>query len=165
ESPRPGFSIATGDYQFASTSGSESGPQLDLYLQARAHFSNQAFPAMGNHECTGATASNCGPGTTNGATSLYNNFLQKVLNPIGVHNPYYSLLVHPANNAWTAKFVYVAANAWTSSQSSWLDTILAQPTTYTFVVRHESSAATNAPGTTPSDTIIAKHPYTLLIVG
>src|SRR5262249_6935311 len=40
ESPRPGFSIATGDYQFASTSGSESGPQLDLYLQARAHFSN-----------------------------------------------------------------------------------------------------------------------------
>ena len=33
---------------------------LDLYLAARQPYPNVQFPAMGNHECTGATASNCG---------------------------------------------------------------------------------------------------------
>src|SRR5262249_50285225 len=123
------------------------------------------YPAMGNHECTGYTASNCGPGTTDGATTLYNNFLSKFLNPVGVTNPYYSILVQPTNKAWSAKFVFIAANAWTSAQSTWLTSVMAQPTTYPFVIRHESSSATTAPGVTPSGTIIAKYPYTMLIVG
>jgi predicted phosphodiesterase len=42
---------------------------------------------------------------------------------------------------------------------------MAQKTTYTFVVRHESSYATEAPGVSPSDAILASNPYTLLIVG
>src|SRR5215470_3618656 len=149
-SPRPGFTVATGDYQFSSSNGTQAGPQLDLYLQARAAFSNAEYPAMGNHECTGYTASNCGPGTTDGATGTYNTYLQKVLNPIGISNPYYSVLVQPTNKAWSAKFVFIAANAWTSTQSSWLTSVMSQPTTYTFVVRHESSLATTAPGVSPS---------------
>ena len=165
ENPRPGFAVGTGDYQFSSTGGTQTGPQLDLYAQARTHFSNPVYPAMGNHECTGATKSNCGAGTANGTTKIYSAYLAKVLTPAGIHNPYYSLLVKPPNNAWSAKVVFVAANAWTSTQSAWLDSVLAQPTTYTFIVRHESSKATTAPGVTPSATIIATHPYTMLIVG
>ena len=165
ENPRPGFAVGTGDYQFSSNGSSTTSPQLDLYLQARAQFSNPEFPAMGNHECTGATKSNCGPGTTNGLTSIYNTFASKILTPLGLHNPYYSLLVTPPDGSWSAKVVFVAANAWTSAQASWLDSILAQPTTYTFIVRHESSQANTAPGVTPSGQIIAAHPYTMLIVG
>lgn len=164
-SPRPGFAVATGDYQFSSNGSSETSPQLDKYIAARASFSNPEYPAMGNHECTGATASNCGPGTTDGSTSIYTTYLSKILAPLGVTTPYYSLLITPPGKAWTAKIVLVAANAWTSAQSTWLTSVLSQPTTYTFIVRHESSSANTAPGVKPSDAIIAAHPYTMLIVG
>src|SRR5262249_35199477 len=56
ETPRPGFAVATGDYEFSNTNGVQSALQLDLYIQARSNFSNPEFPTMGNHECTGATA-------------------------------------------------------------------------------------------------------------
>ena len=39
------------------------------------------------------------------------------------------------------------------------------PTTYTFIMRHEAASANTAPGVTPSETIMAKYPYTLAIVG
>jgi len=54
-SPRQPFSIATGDYIFASNSGGQAPMQLDKYLDARANYTNPLFPAMGNHECTGYT--------------------------------------------------------------------------------------------------------------
>jgi hypothetical protein len=165
ESPRPGFAVATGDYQFSKNGSTATAPQLDLYVSARANFSNPEFPAMGNHECTGATNSNCGPGTVNGSTTIYTTYLAKVLQPMGITSPYYSLNVQPPDGSWSAKVVFVAANAWTSAQASWLDGVLSQPTTYTFVVRHESSQANTAPGVTPSGQIIAAHPYTMLIVG
>ena len=41
----------------------------------------------------------------------------------------------------SAKFVFVACNAWNSTQATWLDQQLAAATTYTFVVRHEGTAA------------------------
>ena len=79
------------------------------------------------------------------------------------------------SNPWTAKFVITAANAWDSAQNSWLETTLGQSTTYTFVVRHEPSDADpatccsgtcpNAPGIAGVDALLAKYPYTLLIVG
>ncbi len=101
-SPRPDFAVSTGDYMFASTSGSQAAPQLDKYLGARMHFT----------------------GT-----------------------------------------VYAAGNAWTSTQATWLAQALSEPTTYTFVIRHESNTATTAPGVSPSKAIIDAHPLTLLIVG
>ena len=60
----PPFAVTTGDYMFASTVGNEVDPQLDLYLGARSTFTGMVYPAMGNHECTGYTASNCGPGAS-----------------------------------------------------------------------------------------------------
>jgi hypothetical protein len=164
--PRPAFAVTTGDYQFSNpNSSTAAAQQLDIYLQARASFSNVIFPAMGNHECTGATDSNCGQGNSDGITNNYTAFIQKLLTPINQTKPYYSINVSSTSGAWTSKFVFIAANAWDSTQSSWLSSTMAQATTYTFVVRHESTSATTAPGVDPSDTIINHYPFTMLIVG
>ena len=159
------FVITTGDYMFASTRGQEAGPQLDLYLAARAQYAGTVFPAMGNHECTGATASNCGPASADGVTSNYATYLAKMLAPIAQTLPYYAVNLSASDGSWTAKLVFVAANAWSADQAAWLDTTLAQATTYTIVVRHESRSANTAPGVTPSEQIMARYPYTLSIVG
>jgi hypothetical protein len=159
------FAVSTGDYLFSSSNGGQSTPQLQMYAAARAKYSGVLFPAMGNHECTGATNSNCGPGTSTGTTKNFSDFLSVMLGPIQQTTPYYAVHVNGPNNVWTAKFVFVAGNAWTATQASWLDQALAQATTYTFVVRHEPKAATAAPGVNPSEQIMAKHPYTLAIVG
>ena len=81
ESPRPPFAITTGDYMFTNPYGSQSGAQMDLYLGAEAAYSNIVFHAMGNHECTGGTASNCGPGTMFGTTNNYATFLSRMIAP------------------------------------------------------------------------------------
>ncbi len=164
-SPRPAFGISTGDYMFAEASGSQSVPQLNLYLTARANFTNIVFPAMGNHECTGADASECGQGNPDGITKNYTNFMSQMLTPLGQSLPYYTININGTNNAWTSKFVFIACNAWTSTQSTWLSGELSKPTTYTFVVRHEGSTATTTPCVAPTGTIIAAHPHTLLIAG
>jgi Calcineurin-like phosphoesterase len=167
--PRPALAVSTGDYLFASTpprdGDSQAGPQLDIYMQARARFPGPLFPALGNHECTGATSSNCGPGGRDGVTANYSAFLEKMLAPIGKATPYYAVDLAAADATWTAKFVFVAANAWSSAQEAWLESALAKPSTYTFVVRHEPASATSAPGVTPSELVMARHPYTLAIVG
>ncbi len=163
--PRLPFAISTGDYQFSDPSTTEAAAQFSVYLTARNNFTNIVFPAMGNHECTGATASNCGSGNTDGITKSYTSFLQMLLAPINQTKPYYSINIQSTSGAWTAKFVFVAANAWDSTQSSWLSSTLGQATTYTFVVRHEDSTANTAPGVNPSETIIHQHPYTIEICG
>lgn len=164
-SPRPAFAVTTGDYMFAKSYLAQGAQQLDLYLGARKGFTNVVFAAMGNHECTGATASNCGNGAADGTTNNYSAFLAKMLAPIGQTEPYYVIHVDSKTKAWTAKLVFVAANAWSQTQSDWLDKTLAEPTTYTFVVRHEGTTVTQAPGVSPSAVIMAKHPYTLLLAG
>jgi hypothetical protein len=164
-SPQPLFSVSTGDYQFSNPSGTQSSAQIELYLAARAKFPGVFFPAMGNHECTGATASNCGSGNTDGLTTNYNNFLSMLLAPIKQTSPYYSIEIDAADGSWTSKFVFIAANAWDSGQSSWLSGVMAKATTYTFVLRHESTGTSGPPGVSPSDSIISGFPYTLLIVG
>jgi|GEM_PF-1100664 len=162
---RPPFVVSTGDYVFASTRGTQASAQLDLYLGARARYSGVTFPALGNHECTGATASNCGPGTADGSTSNYLSFLSKMLGPIGQTLPYYAVTLRATDASWTAKLVFVAGNAWTDAQAAWLDQTMATATTYTFVLRHEPAGASTAPGVPPSETIIARYPYTLALVG
>ena len=165
EKPRPDFAVGTGDYVFASPFGRQAVPQLDAYLSARAAFANPVYFAMGNHECTGMTASNCGEGTKDGSTRPYVAFLSKMLGPIGVTKPWYSMRVDAKDKSWSAKFVFVAPNAWTEEQAQWLDRILDEETTYTFVVRHEGAHWTVAPGVKPSTQEIADHPLTMSLVG
>jgi len=173
-SPRPPFVLATGDYQFSSTgSRSTASAQVGLYMQARAAYSGTLFPAMGNHECgvsggfSTSDNNNCGPNNQGGATPNYNEFMSQMLAPIGKNNPYYSVNVNASDNSWTAKIVVTAANAWDSAQQSWLESTMAQQTTYTIVVRHEASDATPPlpPGVAGVDAVLAQHPYTLLVVG
>lgn len=161
----PAFAIATGDYQFAKATGPEGAKQIGLYLTARNAFQNVMYPAMGNHECTGQTDSNCGANGKDGITNNYTSFMQLMLAPIQKTLPYYEIDINDTNGKWTSKFLFVAANAWDSTQSTWLDNAMGKSTTYTFVVRHEGSIATTAPGVTPSENIMAKHPYTMLIAG
>jgi Calcineurin-like phosphoesterase len=161
----PPFAVTTGDYMFASPSGTQSVSQLQIYVQARNSYTGTVFPAMGNHECTGGTTSECGQGNPDGITNNYNAFVSALLSPLGKTLPYYTINVNGTNNAWTAKFVFVACNAWTSTQSTWLTGELAKPTTYTFVVRHEGSDAPTVPCVTPTATIMAEYPLTLLIAG
>jgi hypothetical protein len=164
-SPKPSFAVSTGDYQFAAPSGSEGATQLDLYLGARAKYSGSLFPTMGNHECTGYTASNCGAGNPDGITNNYTAYLSKLLGPINQTGPYYEIDVNASDGSWTAKFLFVAANAWTQAQANWLDMAMARATTYTFLVRHEAASVNTPPGVTPSENIMLNHPYTLSIVG
>jgi hypothetical protein len=164
-SPRPPFAVTTGDYLFSTGNGTQAAPQLDMYLHAREGFSNVVFPALGNHECTGAVTSNCGTGNKDGLTNNYSAFLSKLLAPIGQTNPNYVIRIDATDKSWTSKLVFVAGNAWSPSDASWLETTLAIPTTYTFIVRHEPKAASTAPGCKASEAIMANHPYTLAIVG
>jgi hypothetical protein len=165
ETPQPQFVVSTGDYMFASTNGHEQATQLDKYMTARAAFPGPLYPAMGNHECTGATASNCGTGAHDGVTANMTEFMSTMLTPIGISTPYYTQNVAAMDGSWNAKFVFVACNAWSSTQATWLDTQLAQQTTYTFVVRHEGVSAMSQTPCSQSQTIIRNHPLTLLIVG
>jgi hypothetical protein len=150
---------------YANPYAGEGQKQLDLYKQARQAFAGVEFPAMGNHECTGYTASNCGLGGQDGITNNFTAFTQTLLQPIGQTNPYYRFDVNASNGQWTAKFLVLAMNAWDTAQQSWLQQQLQDSTTYTFIVRHEPSNANTAPGVTPSDALIDAAPYTLKIVG
>jgi hypothetical protein len=163
--PSPSFVVSTGDYQFASTTGSSAQAQVALYAKARALFRGPLFPAMGNHECTGATASNCGAGNADGVTDPLRAFEQQLLAPIGQTSPFYEVDVGASDGSWTSKVLVLAGNAWTAAQAAWLESAMARPTTYTFVVRHEPSYVTAAPGVTPSEAVMARHPYTLAICG
>jgi hypothetical protein len=159
------FAVSTGDYMFAYTQSGQSQAQLALYLGARSKFTGVLFPALGNHECTGAVASNCGQGNADGLTRNYQDFVNAMLGPIQKPDPWYAIEIDHPNGDWTSKFVFVAANAWSDAQGTWLDGALSKPTTYTFIVRHEPANAGTAPGVTPSETIMAQHPYTLAITG
>jgi hypothetical protein len=164
EAEGPPFAVMTGDYMFASTADNVNA-QLDLYLGARASFSGMAYPAMGNHECTGYTASNCGIGGKDGFSANFTGFMSKMLGPLGVTQPYYVEYFAALDGSWTAKFVFIAGNAWNPTQAVWLDKVLSQPTTYTFALRHEPHYSNTAPGVDPSTTILAEHPLTMLITG
>ena len=166
ENPRPAFAVGTGDYIFATPNGTQSIPQFDKYLAARANFSGPMFPALGNHECTGATISNCGVGNASGTPANFTNFLDKLGAQAGQTRPYYSIDVKGTGGAWTAKFVFVAANAWDAAQAAWLETTMSKPTTYTFVIRHEPAGISGGPpGLDASEAILAAHPFTLKLVG
>jgi hypothetical protein len=135
-------------------------------MNARNKFSNFVYFALGNHECTGGTSSNCGSGNTNGLTNNYKSFMSTMLAPIGQSKPYYEVDFSAGDNSWTAKFVVIAANAWDSTQASWMSSAMSKPTTYTFVVRHEGAGTTGAPpGVSGSATILSQHPYTAVLAG
>jgi hypothetical protein len=135
--------------------------QLDAYMTARAAFAGPLYAAMGNHECNSLTNSNCASSPTGNMTA----FMTTMLAPLGETLPYYTEHLHATDGSWTAKLVVVACNAWDATQASWLDSELANPTTYTFLVRHEGLDALSGSPCADSETAIAAHPVTLRISG
>ena len=164
-SPLPQFAISTGDYMDATTDNDEQYPQLTLYQGARASYGGFVYPAMGNHECNGLTTSNCGPNGSDGESANYRAFMSVMLMPLGVDAPYYVERFAARDGGWTAKVVVIAANAWSDEQATWLNNVLGEPTTYTFVVRHEEVIVIHAPGVVPSQEILDRNAITLLVVG
>jgi hypothetical protein len=160
-SPRPQFVITTGDYMFADPSSGQAQPQISLYMQAASQFEGPLFPAMGNHECTGATDSNC---ATTPTTNLQ-AFMSTLMAPLGVTTPYYTIPINDSAGAWTAKIVVAACNAWDATQYTWLQGELAKPTTYTFIVRHEPRHTSGPPCVTEMDALLNTTTYDLFIVG
>jgi len=139
---------------------------MGVYLGARAAYSGTVFYAMGNHECTGQTSSNCGPAGVDGLTHNYQSFLGDMLSTIGQTAPYYAVRVDATDGSWTSKIVFAAPNAWSPAQDSWLRTALATPTTYTFVVYHEpSDTSSGPPGLAPINAIVASANVTLRVTG
>lgn len=159
------FAVTTGDYVFSSVDGVQAAAQLDLYLGAQSAFAGDVWHAMGNHECTGYTASNCGVGASDGEPKLYTTYLAKMVGAGAAVLPWFSQWYQGTDQSWSAKVIVTAANAWSAEQAAWFEAELAKPSTYTLIVRHEGSNATNAPGVKPTAKIMAKYPYTLLIVG
>jgi hypothetical protein len=154
------LAVGTGDYMFASTwNGAGVDAQVALLLGAEAGFAGPVYHTLGNHECSGGTASNCPRGDE---TPNIRAFMAK-LAPAGTPTPWYRVDVDTGRGA--AKLVFVAANAWSDAQAQWLETQLADPTAYTFVIRHEPPAVTETPGVAPSDAIIHRYPITLELFG
>lgn len=152
------FVIGTGDYMFA-TQASAVTAQVSLFKKAEASYSaGPIYLAMGNHECTGYTDSNC-PNLDE--TPNVQAFMK--LLPSGVTTPYYR--VDMDTPMGKAKFLFVAANAWSSTQDAWLKSQLAESTTYTFVIRHEPTIDSTAPGVSPSESLIGNGHLTLELNG
>jgi hypothetical protein len=154
------FTVDAGDhcFQASTSSGSSCHTQFVSHFMAdkTANYSGALLPTMGNHEGCGANAATAG-NCTSWTSGLVHDYLVDIVQPTTGQSasPYYSLLAH---GSWgTAKFVFVAANAWTSAQNTWLTNTLNVPTTYTFVLRHEPSNDTRAPGVTPSESLNAAH--------
>lgn len=147
------LAVDAGDYAFAASTAGSAVPQFTDFMTARQNFRGTFLPTIGNHECTTATTSNCPAGAYSGTAQDYLNMI--VTPSTGQSSPYFSALYLAIDGSWSAKFVMVAANAWDGAQKAWLSETLATKTTYTFVVRHEPGNATTAPGTIPSETLMA----------
>jgi hypothetical protein len=120
---------------------------------------------MGNHECNGYTDSNCGPNNPDGEPANYTEFMSRMVMPLGETQPYYIERFAASDGSWSAKFIFVAANAWGATQNAWVNLMETEPTTYTFVLRHEPPESNTAPGVGPTTLIAARFPLTMLITG
>lgn len=162
--PRPQFVVATGDYMFASATGSQGKPQMDLYMAARRHYQGPLFASLGNHECQGGVAGNCAPAPS--TNNNYKAWFDAVIKPLGRTLPYYEVPFSDTNGRWKAKLLIVACNAWSATQKNWLQTALGRRTDYTFVARHEPMGST-APCNSEMDAMLRASGtrYTMLLVG
>ncbi len=84
-------SIATGDYQFASSGIGEHGVSAARALHVGARRTTRASnsPRWATTSARARRSSNCGTGKTNGITANYTAFMNQLLRPIGKTLPYY----------------------------------------------------------------------------
>ena len=85
--------------------------------------------------------------------------MAQMIEPLGVSTPYYIERFAAKDGSWSAKFIFVAANAWSGAQETWLADVLAEPTTYTYMIRHEPAASNTAPGALTMSIVGHTHLY------
>ena len=116
----------TGDYQYASTSGSEQMPAARARTWPRApRTRGVVLPGDGQprvHRLHGLELRQRQHRRHH--EELCPTSLGRCCRRLGRRSPYYVENVQAADGSWTAKFVVVACNAWDSTQSSWLTTQL-----------------------------------------
>jgi hypothetical protein len=144
------FAVASGDYMFAST-GTIASTQVQMLLDAERSLGVPIFHALGNHECTGATATNCPNGTETGNIQVFHSMLAPAYSGV-----YYDWYIHTSMG--DAHFIATAPNAWNPTQQSWLTAALAQPAQYIFVIAHEPPSAPPGPGSVAIEDAIAASP-------
>jgi len=152
------FVVGTGDYMMAITQAGADA-QVQALKSAAAAFHEPIYLAMGNHECQTRDKSNCPKGDESPNMKAF----VKGLLPAGVTTPWYRIDV--ATPHGRAKLIFVAPNAWSPAQAAWLAQQAADPTAYTFIVRHQPSDDTDAPGVVESDQILAGKPLTVGFYG
>ncbi|MCU1278360.1 MAG: hypothetical protein JWM53_1906, partial [bacterium] len=150
--------VGTGDYMNAFTQTAVDA-QVGLFLTARAAFQGPVYLTMGNHECMTTTSGNCPNANETPNAQVY----MSKLAPAGSTKPYFRIDV--PTPLGSAKFVFIAANAWSTEQGDWIKTQLADPTHYTFIIRHEAPNDQSAPGVPPSDTLMMGAPTTVAFFG
>ncbi|MEI8255565.1 MAG: metallophosphoesterase [Deltaproteobacteria bacterium] len=147
ESGHAQFVIGTGDYMNENFCASCATDQIALLQSAERHYTGYVFHGMGNHECLTITSVNC----PNQNESVALRTFKTTLLPTRV-NVYYDW--HVQTSSGDAHFIATDPNAWNAEQQTWLDTVLAQPARYTFVVAHEPPSAPG-PGTAAIEASIA----------
>jgi hypothetical protein len=144
------FAVANGDYMFASTNAAASA-QVSLLLGAESRFPGHVFHSMGNHECNGASASNCPAGTETQQIQVYRSRLAPAYG-----TPYFDWVVR--TDLGDAHFIAAAPNAWSPAQQAWFTAALAQPARYTVVIAHEPPGRREAPGSVAIEDAIRARP-------
>jgi len=159
------FVVGTGDYFYALSDAAVTA-QLAKLKEAEAPFVGPIYHALGNHECLTSSTLNC-PNANE--SPLIKAFMANLI-PSGTLTPYYR--VDQQTRFGVAKFLFVAGNAWTDAQGDWLKAALAEPTAYTFVIRHiptgapqEAAWGVTAPGVKESDAILDGAPMTNVFFG
>ncbi len=158
----PEFAVATGDYMFVELLPSSAASQVMSLLGDEKPFTSPIFHTMGNHECQSFSDVNCPMLNESVNITTYLSMLvpwSKV--------PWFSFIVH--TDLGDANFVFIAVNAWNSDQQTWLETTMAMPTKYTFVIRHhptpDAGSPSSAEGIAGSDAILNKYTPTLFLFG
>ena len=141
------FAVASGDYMFATT-GASADAQVTMLLAAESRFRGHVFHSMGNHECTGASASNCPLGSETAQIRVYRTRLAPAY-----ATPYFDWVI--TTDLGDAHFIATAPNAWSASQQAWLDRALARPALYTIVIAHEPPGDRQAPGSVAIESAVS----------
>ncbi len=123
--------------------------QVNILLAARAHLKAPIHTTLGNHEFP----------------------CLQVMRMLGEEAPYYWWFLIEDEQGRRAKFVSIATDVWKGDkdrlQAKWLKTVMAIPTEYTFVLRHQYF---DSHGTTPwieaeIKAILQRHNITLYFAG
>jgi hypothetical protein len=144
------FAVANGDYMFA-LNAEASAAQVGMLLAAESRFGGHVFHSLGNHECTGASASNCPLGNETAQMRAFRANLAP-----SYPAPYFDWVVTTALG--DAHFIATAPNAWSPTQQAWLDRALARPARYTIVIAHEPPGNREAPGSVAIESAVAARP-------